>query len=143
MRDGWIGAEQRDLYNDILRRLFQFFFMTYLDQEHGYLVVRDGERETTPSHTSRVADYDGARYLCQWARLARSIGGNLGGAPVAPRSGGRYVIFDKANRKEQGLFLYQDSDSGLHVQLPLVGGGDKDSSDYLAFPHCPVSSTGR
>jgi hypothetical protein len=53
------------------------------------------------------------------------------------RSGGRYVIFDKANRKEQGLFIYQDADSGLHLQLPLVSSGKKDSSDYLAFPHCP------
>ncbi len=137
MRDGWIGEDQRPVYNDILRRLFQFFFMTYMDQEHGFLVVRDGERETSPGHTSRIADYDGARYLCQWSRLARSIGGSLASKPMPLRSGGRYVIFDKANRKEQGLFIYQDADSGLHLQLPLVSSGKKDSSDYLAFPHCP------
>jgi hypothetical protein len=137
MRDGWIADDQRDLYNDILRRLFQYFFMTYLDQENGYLVVRDSERETSVSHTSRIADYDGARYLCQWSRLAKSIGGSLGGPPQPPRNGGRYVIFDKGNKKEQGLFLYQDAESGLHVQLPLTGSGGKQTSDYLAFPHCP------
>ena len=137
MRDGWIGEEQRPVYNDILRRLFQFFFMTYLDQENGYLVVRDSERETSQTHTSRIADYDGARYLCQWARLARSIGGSLAGPAAPVRNGGRYVIFDKGNKKEQGLFLYQDSESGLHVQLPLIGNGAKETSDYLAFPHCP------
>ena len=137
MRDGWISEDQRNLYNDILRRLFQFFFMTYLDQENGYLVVRDSERETSVSHTSRIADYDGARYLCQWSRLARSIGGSLAGPAQPPRSGGRYVIFDKGNKKEQGVFLYQDGESGLHVQLPLVGSGTRQSSDYLAFPHCP------
>jgi hypothetical protein len=138
MRDGWIGDDQRPLYNDLLRRLFQFFFMTYLDQENGYLVVRDSERETAPSHTSRIADYDGARYLCQWSRLARSIGGELAGPAIPARSGGRYVIFDKCNKKEQGLFLYQDGESGLHVQLPLIGcGSESDSSDCLAFPHCP------
>jgi len=137
MRDGWIASEQLDQYNDILRRLFQFFFMTYLDQEQGYLVVRDGERETTSAHTSRIADYDGARYLCQWARLARAIGTGLNGPAVPARNGGRYVIFDKGNKKEQGLFLYQDNESGLHVQLPLVGSGAEMSSDSLAFPHCP------
>jgi hypothetical protein len=137
MRDGWIPEEQRNQYNDILRRLFQFFFMTYLDQENGYLVVRDCERETSHSHTSRIADYDGARYLCQWSRLARSIGGSLAGPATPARSGGRYVIFDKSNKKEQGLFLYQDGESGLHVQLPLIGSGAKETSDCLAFPHCP------
>ena len=137
MRDGWIGTDQRELYNDILRRLFQFFFMTYLDQENGYLVVRDSERETSPWHTSRIADYDGARYLCQWSRLARSIGGSLSGPPTPLKSGGRYVIFDKNNKKEQGLFLYQDSESGLNIQLPLIGSGASETSDCLAFPHCP------
>jgi len=137
MRDGWIGDDQRAQYNDILRRLFQFFFMTYLDQENGYLVVRDSERETSVTHTSRIADYDGARYLCQWARLARSIGGDLTGPAVPAKSGGRYVIFDKSNKKEQGLFLYNDSESGLHVQLPLIGSGARQTSDNLAFPHCP------
>ncbi len=137
MRDGWISDDQRPLYNDILRRLFQFFFMTYMDQEQGFLVVRDGERETSPGHTSRIADYDGARYLCQWSRLARNIGGSLAGQPAPAKTGGRWVIFDKSNKKEQGLFIYQDANSGLHLQLPLVSGGNRETSDYLAFPHSP------
>ncbi|MGC4074187.1 MAG: hypothetical protein QM760_17085 [Nibricoccus sp.] len=31
---------------------------------------------------------------------------------------GRFVIFDKSNRKEQGLFLYRDAESGLHLADP-------------------------
>ncbi len=140
LRDGWVADNQRDLYNDTLRKLFMNFFVTYLDQEHGYLVIRDDERTTVPYHTTRMANLDAARYLCQWSRLARSIGGNA--APVSqpdPRKVGRFVNFDKSHRKEQGLFVYQDPDSGLALQLPLVGSGakGKNTCDYLAFPHAP------
>ena len=41
MRDGWIPEDQKPKYFDILRRLFYFFFQTYLDQEHGFLDIRD------------------------------------------------------------------------------------------------------
>ena len=59
-------------------------------------------------------------------------------AEIAPkRTGGRWVIFDKGSRKEQGLFIYQDTESGLHVQLPLVGSNKSGTADYLPFPHCP------
>lgn len=140
LRDGWIPANQRDMYVDAVRRLFMNFFVTYLDQEHGYLVIRDEERNTVPDHTTRMANFDAARYLCQWSRLARSAGGNAGpSAPVAPRKVARYVSFDKSHRKEQGLFVYQDPDSGLAIQLPLIGSSKsgKGTSDYLAFPHSP------
>ena len=136
IRDGWINEDKRPLYNDILRRLFQFFFMTYVDQEHGFLVIRDNERDTSGEHTTRMANFDGARYLSQWARLARSIGGDLSGKAPAPQTSGRFVIFDKSNRKEQGVFIYQNASTGLHVQLPLVG-ANNESSTSLAFPHCP------
>jgi hypothetical protein len=61
------------------------------------------------------------------------------GAPKIepPRTTGRFVIFDKSNRKEQGLFLYRDAESGLHVQLPLVSSGTDCTADNLSFPHCP------
>lgn len=137
MRDGWIRQDQQPSYTDILRRLFQFFFMTYLNREHGYLVIRDQERTMSEAHTTRTANFDGARYLCQWARLARSIGTEMNPKPLPVRTSGRYVIFDKTNRKEQGLFVYQDTESGLHIQLPLVGAGGRTRSDSLAFPHCP------
>jgi hypothetical protein len=137
LRDGWISADQRPVYYDILRRLFQFFFMTYLDQENGYLVIRDEERNTSVEHTSRIADFDGARYLCQWARLAKSIGDPMLAKPQPVINTGRFVIFDKSSKKEQGLFIYQDPNSGLHVNLPLMSGDGSSSSDYLAFPHCP------
>lgn len=137
MRDGWISDEQRPQYLDILRRLFQFFFVTYVDQEHGTIVVRDAERNTTEQHTTRMANFDAARYLCQWSRLARSIGGRMDDAQASVRRTGRFVIFDKTNRKEQGVFLYGDANSGLHIQLPLVASGGLKSTDYYAFPHSP------
>ena len=140
LRDGWVSDNQRDLYIDTVRRLFMNFFITYLDQEHGYLVIRDAERNTVPYHTTRMANFDAARYLCQWSRLARAAGGNASPSkPVAPRKVARYVSFDKSHRKEQGLFVYQDPSTGLAIQLPIVGSSKsgKNTSDYLAFPHSP------
>lgn len=137
LRDGWITEDQKPVYFDILRRLFHFFFVTYLDQEHGFLVIRDAERTTTDRHSTRLASFDAARYLSQWARLAISIGSTMEASPAKSKTTGRFVIFDKCNRKEQGLFLYQDSVSGLHIQLPLVSSGTQDTSDSLAFPHAP------
>ena len=140
LRDDWIASNRRDLYLDTVRRLFVNFFATYLDQEHGYLVIRDEERSTVPYHTTRMANFDAARYLCQWSRLARATGGTSApSAPVPERKVGRYISFDKSSRKEQGLFLYQDPDSGLAFQLPLIGSSPKgrNTSGYLAFPHAP------
>ena len=76
----------------------------------------------------------------QWSRLARSTGGSAGPSkPVPARRISRFVSFDKSHRKEQGLFVYQDPDSGLALQLPLIGSSQlgKGTSDYLAFPHSP------
>ena len=137
LRDGWIAQEKIPHYIELLRRLFQFFFLTYLDQDQGYLVIRDGERDTRPEHTTRMANFDGVRYLCQWARLARSIGGKMDAETASRRTGGRWVIFDKSSKKEQGLFIYQDTESGLHVQLPLIGSNKAATADSLPFPHCP------
>jgi hypothetical protein len=137
MRDGWISEEKRAQYLDLLRRLFQFFFMSYLDQEAGFLVIRDGERNTQPQHTTRMANFDGVRYLCQWSRLARSIGGPMTAQAAPVRNAGRWVIFDKSNKKEQGLFIYQHPESSLHVHVPLVGANGRGTADSLAFPHFP------
>ena len=137
LRDGWITQEKVPTYIELLRRLFQFFFLTYLDQEKGFLVVRDFERDTRPEHTTRIVNFDGVRYLCQWARLARSIGGKMESSAPSHRTGGRFVIFDKSSKKEQGLFNYHDAESGLHVQLPLIGGSKCATADSLPFPHCP------
>ncbi|HCR37526.1 MAG TPA: hypothetical protein DIU37_05190, partial [Opitutae bacterium] len=82
MRDGWISDEQKPYYFELLRRLFHFFFVTYLDQEHGFLVIRDEERNTSHKHSTRMANFDAARYLCQWARLAKSIGGTMDPKPL-------------------------------------------------------------
>ncbi len=135
-RDDWIPQDQRNRYFDVLRRLFYFFFVTFLDQEHGYLVIRDNERTTTQDHTTRMANFDGARYLCQWSRLAKTITSPKPGQLEPARPSGRFVIFDKSNRKEQGVFLYRDPKSGLQIRMPLTSSGSKLSADFLAFPHC-------
>lgn len=137
LRDGWIANDKIPQYIDILRRLFQYFFLTYLDQEQGFLVIRDAERDTRPEHTTRMANFDGARYLCQWARLARSIGKPMEAVPTQPRAGGRWIQMHKNAKREQGIFLYQDGTSGLHVQLPLMGSETTGNADSLSFPHCP------
>jgi hypothetical protein len=137
LRDGWIAPDKVPNYIELLRRLFQFFFLTYLDQEQGFLVIRDAERDTRPEHTTRMANFDGVRYLCQWSRLASSIGGKMESVTANRRTGGRWVIFDKSSRKEQGLFIYNDTESGLHLQMPLIGSAKSGTTDSLTFPHCP------
>lgn len=138
LRDDWIAEDKKPLYWNTVIRLFQYFFATYLDQENGYLVIRDAERSTGDNHTTRMANLDAARYLCQWFRLAGSIG-EVASAPIPnpTKSSGRFVIFDRSSRKEQGLFVYQDPGSGLHILLPLVSGTDPQTCDSLAFPHSP------
>ena len=138
LRDEWIQQKDSAKSLDVLRRLFYYFFVTYLDQDHGCLVIRDDERNTVDNHTTRMANFDAARYLCQWSRIARSLKDASFDitSPTARRSG-RFVIFDKGHRKEQGLFIYRDPDSKLHIQLPLIASNNPDSSDTLAFPHSP------
>ncbi len=137
VRDGWIDEPDRPKYYDILRRLFQFFFATYLDFEHGYLIIRDDERQTGDNHTTRIANFDAARYLCQWARLAKAIGGEMNAKPAPPKRTGRFILFNKSHKKEQGVFNYHDPDSGVHCQIPLISQGPTNGSNSLAFPHMP------
>jgi len=138
LRDGWIADEHKPKYFDILRRLFLFFYQTYLDQEQGALDIRDGERTAFEPHTTRMANFDAARYLCQWARLAKTVHMPAGQVTPEPaKTTGRFVIFDKSNRKEQGVFLYRDAKSGLHAQIPLSAPAGRATSDSLPFPHCP------
>lgn len=138
LRDRWVTAAQEPLLRDQVRRLYTHFFTTFFDAEHGLIVVRDAERDTIPGHTTRMANFDAARYLSQWSRLAKTVGGSMepvsaqGRQPVC-----RLHLFDRSPRKEQGVLIYQDSASGLHVVLPLVTSGSHRFSDSLAFPHMP------
>ena len=136
-RDNWIAPEKQGQYFDLLRRLFYFFYLTYLDQENGNLIIRDAERETTPIHTTRMADFDGARYLSQWARLAKNLNAPEAAEGFKTKNTSRFVIFDKSSRKEQGLFIYRNAESGLHVNIPLTHTDQDNTSDSLAFPHNP------
>ena len=139
LRDGWIADDQKPKYFDLLRRLFVFFYQSYLDQEHGFLDLRDEERTAYSYHTTRMANFDAARYLCQWSRLAKTVQMPAGAMAKqeTTRPTGRFVIFDKSNRKEQGLFLYRDPKSGLHAQIPLISSGGTVTADSLPFPHSP------
>ena len=136
-RDNWIPSEKKAQYFDLLRRLFYFFYLTYLDQENGNMVIRDSEREALDNLTTRIADFDGVRYLSQWARLARNLEATKSGEGYVSKQTSRFVIFDKSARKEQGLFIYRDTKSGLHFNIPLCQSDNPDSSDSLAFPHSP------
>ena len=121
MRDQWIAPEKISLYLDTLRRLFQYFFVTYIDQEKGDLVIRDDERNTVPNHTTRMANFDAARYLCQWSRLAKVIGGSSVFLPQTdPRLRGG-LLFSTNHKEEHGLFLYRDENLGVQYQLPVIG----------------------
>ena len=138
LRDRWVPADKEAQARDLVRRLFTNLYGSFVDLEHGVLVIRDAERDTIPGHTTRMANFDASRYLCQWSRLARTIGGPL---PVLPAPAGpascRYFPFDRRPGKEQGLCVYSDPASGLHVHLPLVSGGGRALSDSLAFPRMP------
>lgn len=138
LRDRWIAVDKESHARDLVRRLYTNFFTTFFDAEHGLIVIRDHERDTIPGHTTRMANFDAARYLSQWSRLAKTIGGSLDVVkPVTRLPVCRYFSFDKSPRKEQGLLSYQDPASGLHVLLPLVAAGSHRYSDSLAFPHMP------
>ena len=138
LRDRWVPVDKEQLARDLVRRLYANFFTTFFDAEHGLIIVRDAERDTIPGHTTRMANFDAARYLSQWSRLAKTIGGSMDVVKPASRLPVcRFFSFDKSPRKEQGLLSYQDPASGLHVILPLVSSGSHRFSDSLAFPHMP------
>ncbi|NRA25821.1 MAG: hypothetical protein HRU10_01065 [Opitutales bacterium] len=137
LRDNWFSQDQIPLYSGILRRLFFYFFATYIDQEHGFLVIRDNQRNTIDRHTTRMANFDAARYLCQWSRLAKSLGDLPEFPEPAPKRASRLISFDRSQKKEHCLFIYKEPNSGLALQLPLVGKGNDAATPSLAFPHCP------
>ena len=104
MRDNWINTEKMPLYLDTLRRLFQYFFVTYVDQEKGDLMIRDAERNTVENHTTRMANFDAARYLCQWSRLARVISGSCRSSSQPGQDRRTFVIFDKSLKRNMDFF---------------------------------------
>ncbi|MDR2735495.1 MAG: hypothetical protein LBB20_01475 [Puniceicoccales bacterium] len=137
LHDGWISADKQSSFVLILRSLFYNFFLHYIDQENGFVVVRDDERNSPPGQTTRNANFDAVRYLCQWARLAKET--NLTFDQVDSgelKNVCRYVSFDKTVKKEQGVFIYRNKKTGVNFQLPLISGGTAGGSDSLAFPHC-------
>jgi hypothetical protein len=137
--DGWIPSDRQSLYVNIVLELFQNFFCHYIDQEQGYMVIGDGECSSGTEQSSIRANFDAMRHLCQWSRLARKSAINTSRIRRASafQAGNRLVIFDKNSKRESGLFIYRDGKTGMNLQLPLIGGCQRESSDCLAFPHCP------
>ena len=133
--DRWIPTDKIPFYGDLLCRLFQYFFGTFVDTERACLVVNDGERRTVPSQTTRSVTFDTIAFLCRWARWTGKLKETLISSEETTKTKGRWVLFEKTYNKEQGLLLYRDAASGLTVQLPLIGNDGK--ADALAFPHCP------
>ena len=137
MRDRLISSDKEPVARDLVRRLYTHFFTTFFDMEHGSIVIRDIERDTIPGHTTRMANFDAARYLSQWSRLAKTIGGSMDSVQAYKGLVCRFYSFDKNPRKEQGLLSYSDVDSGLNILIPIVSQGSHKFCDSLAFPHMP------
>jgi hypothetical protein len=137
MRDRLISSDKEPIARDLVRRLYTHFFTTFFDMEHGSIVIRDAERDTIPGHTTRMANFDAARYLSQWSRLAKTIGGSMDSVQANKGLVCRFYSFDKNPRKEQGLLSYSDVDSGLNVLIPIVSQGSHKFCDSLSFPHMP------
>ncbi|NBY41844.1 MAG: hypothetical protein EBQ49_00740, partial [Verrucomicrobia bacterium] len=137
LRDRLISSDKEPLARDLVRRLYTHFFTTFFDMEHGSIVIRDTERDTIPGHTTRMANFDAARYLSQWSRLANTIGGSMNVVPANKGLVCRFYSFDKSPRKEQGLLSYSDVDSGLNILIPIVSQGSHKFCDSLSFPHMP------
>lgn len=139
LRDGWIPTDKHAQYVNIVIELFQNFFFHYIDQEHGYMVIRDAERSADNEQNAIRANFDAVRYLCQWSRLARKS--NVQADHIQRKSifvpGNRLVVFNKTAKIEQGLLIYRDLTTGMNLQLPLISSNGKHNSDCLAFPHCP------
>jgi hypothetical protein len=114
-----------------------FFYETYLDQEHGFLDLRDEERTAYSNHTTRMANFDAARYLCQWSRLAKTVH-----ALRPPKIGA-----DKHGRPLCHLRQVQPQGTGRVSSTATPSGpAFPDSSRQrakpsderlLTFPHCP------
>ncbi len=133
--DQWVPNDKIPLYSDLLCRLFQYFFTTYVDVENGCLLLRDTERSIPSSQTTRSITFDTIRFLCQCARFTKKSTVPLTHFNVPAKTKGRWVCFEQNYRQEQGVFLYQDAASGLLFQLPLVHQTEGSGSNLLAFPH--------
>ncbi|MDR2420433.1 MAG: hypothetical protein LBD40_03985 [Puniceicoccales bacterium] len=135
---GWIPHDRQSLYTHLVRRLFHCFFLHFVDQGHGSIVIRDLERTLSPSFSTRRANFDAVRYLCQWSMLAKKLLSlQLESQDDEEKTGGRFIQFLHTPKKEQGVFIYCNAEQKAHYALPLLSGCGKGSCENLAFPHCP------
>jgi hypothetical protein len=137
LSEGWISNDRQSLYVNLIRRLFHYFFLHYVDQGHGTIVIRDQERTVPSIFSTRRANFDAVRYLCWWATLVKKISLPLDNTSFEEKTGGRFVQFDNTPKKEQGLFIYHSAVQETHYSLPLISGGGRGLCGSLAFPHCP------
>jgi hypothetical protein len=137
LAEGWIPNDRQPLYTSLVRRLFHCFFSHYVDPGQGTIVIRDTERNIPASFSTRRANFDAVRHLCQWATLAKKIQRPLSGNDQEEKTGGRFIQFIHTPQKEQGIFIYRSATQKTHYSLPILSGRGKGSCENLAFPHCP------
>ena len=118
-------VDKEPLARDLVRRLYANFFTTFFDAEHGLIIVRDAERDTIPGHTTRMANFDAARYLSQWSRLAKTIGGDLEGRETCQQACRSAVSSPSISllARNKACSRIRILPSGLHIILPLVSVG--------------------
>lgn len=133
-KDNWIAPEKQVLYADIFRKLFANFFASYIDQEHGFVSLRDAEREAGAEMSTIIANFDAARALAQWSKMSKGLKMPQGELPVLQPLSGRWVYFDRSVKKEQGVFTYISRPHNIYLQLPLTSSLPSKTSS-LPFPH--------
>ena len=95
---------------------FSILLCNLLGSRKRDLIIRDSERNTVDNHTTRIANFDAARYLCQWARLARVIGGSLCSATQPLKNCWTICDLRQVAQKRAWLILFRDENIGLQYQ---------------------------
>lgn len=136
----WIKKEEEYKYYKILKNLFQYFFLNYIDKNNGIVLVNNLERETDLEYTSRMINFDIARYLAYWSKVLKHFDLESISVPkdikIKNNSNiAKLIFFEKAYKKEQWLFIYKDIHSKLCFNIPLISSSRLNICDSLAFPH--------
>ncbi|MDR2576707.1 MAG: hypothetical protein LBC42_01505, partial [Puniceicoccales bacterium] len=137
LSDAWIEPAQQPIYIDLLNRHFRNFFFQYVDQEDGSLRLSDNERGLPENASMARVNFAVAHQLSLWCHYAGTLKEpfQCQKAQQLP-SGSRFFSFSSGGKREQGLLVHRDEESGLAMQLPLVDGNSTESCAFLAYPHC-------
>ncbi len=86
-----------------------------------------------------MANFDAARYLCQWSRLVKTVQmpGRARRGPSPRRPPAASSSSTRATARSRASSSTATPSRGLHLTLPLISCGGHLSSDALPFPHSP------